>query len=109
MLKVAFFLAVLQIGSFLYLQKPLAAAKARGTKLGNPRIAEARAARKNTGAYAKRTPPEILALIKSLRGQGKTLRTIAEELNRLHIRTPQGFPWHASTVNNQLRPGSASS
>lgn len=81
----------------------LAAAKARGTRLGNPRIEEARAARKNTGAYAKKTPPEILALMKSLHGEGKPLREIADKLNSLHVRTPRGSSWYASTVRNQLQ------
>jgi hypothetical protein len=33
---------------------------------------------------------------------GKSLREIARELNRLNLRTPRGFPWHAKTVRDQL-------
>ena len=95
--------ALLQVKADLATNKfRISKAGRRFSKLGNPRLAEARAARKNTGAYAKKTPPEILALIKSLRRQGQPLRAIADELNRLHIRTPQGFSWYASTVRNQL-------
>jgi hypothetical protein len=34
--------------------------------------------------------------------QGRGLRDITRELNRLNIRTPQGMQWYASTVRNQL-------
>lgn len=53
----------------------LAEAKRRGTKLGNPRLAEARAVLRAT--YDTRRPStEVQALITSLRAQGKGLRQI---------------------------------
>jgi DNA invertase Pin-like site-specific DNA recombinase len=79
----------------------LAAAKARGTKLGNPRAAEVAAlarAAKNT----QTPPPEVLKLMTEWNGQGRSLREITRELNRLNIRTPQGNQWYASTVRSQL-------
>jgi proline dehydrogenase len=37
------------------------------------------------------------------RQQDWTLRRIAEELNRLSIRSPRGRQWYASSVRNQIR------
>ena len=54
----------------------LAQAKARGTKLGNSRAAEAAAiARAAKGSYA--APPEVVNLMMTWRTQGRTLRYIA--------------------------------
>jgi DNA invertase Pin-like site-specific DNA recombinase len=78
----------------------LAQAKARGTKLGNPRIAEARA--KALATQTQRPAPEVLDLITEKRVQGKGLREIARELNRLNLRTPRGNQWHAKTIRDQL-------
>jgi hypothetical protein len=44
----------------------------------------------------------VLKLIADWRGQGKTLRAIADDLNRLQVRTPRGKQWYASSVRNQL-------
>lgn len=79
----------------------LAAAKARGTQLGNPRAAEmiatARAARDFT-----KPAPEVINILAERQAQGKSLREIARELNRLAIRTPRGKQWHPQTVKDQL-------
>jgi DNA invertase Pin-like site-specific DNA recombinase len=79
----------------------MAQAKARGTKLGNPRIAEARA-KALAVKRAIRPAPEVLKLMADWRAQGKGLREIARELNRLNLRTPRGCPWYAQTVSDQL-------
>jgi DNA invertase Pin-like site-specific DNA recombinase len=79
----------------------LAAAKARGTQLGNPRWADsierARAARN-----ANPVPPQIVATILEQRAQGYPLRKIAEHLNALGTRTPRGRPWHPQTISDIL-------
>lgn len=79
----------------------LAAAKARGTKLGNPRAAEA-ATLARAAKNIQVPPPEVLKLMTEWKGQGRGLRDITRELNRLNIRTPQGSQWYASTVRTQL-------
>jgi DNA invertase Pin-like site-specific DNA recombinase len=80
----------------------LAAAKARGTKLGNPRPLDALALA-NAARDLPKPAPEVLALIRSLTAQGKGLRATARELNRLGIRSPLGSQWYAQTVKDQLR------
>jgi DNA invertase Pin-like site-specific DNA recombinase len=79
----------------------LAEAKRRGTTLGNPRLAEARALAAATH-HARRPAPEVLKLMTDWKEQGKGLRQIARDLNRLHIRPPRGREWYATSVRNQL-------
>ena len=79
----------------------LAAAKARGIRLGNPRLEEARR-QARASHHARRPAPEVLALILEWRAQGATLREIADRLNRLNIRPARGRAWYGSSVNNQL-------
>lgn len=89
----------------------LAAAKARGTVLGNPNGAQAlRRARKGNvdaveaikgaaDAAASRLETTLIAI----RGEGHTsLRQIADQLNKRGIRTPRGGAWYASSVRNIL-------
>ncbi len=84
----------------------LAQAKARGQQLGNPRLAEAREAAK-AKHDARRPAPEVLRLMTGWKAQGMTLRDIAQELNRLAIRTPRGSEWYASTVRKQIAAASS--
>ncbi len=79
----------------------LAAAKARGVRLGNPRIEEAR--QKATAAHhATRPAPEVISLMREMRTQGASLRGIADRLNGLNIRPARGRAWYGSSVKNQL-------
>jgi DNA invertase Pin-like site-specific DNA recombinase len=81
----------------------LAQARARGKRLGNPRPLEA--LRLANAARAERKPaPHVRALMTTWHAQGKGLRAIARELNRLDIRTPRGCQWYAGTVKAQLAP-----
>jgi DNA invertase Pin-like site-specific DNA recombinase len=79
----------------------LAAAKARGTRLGNPRFKEALEKARAAIAYA-RPAGEILQLMSEWRNQGAVLTDIAERMNSLRIPTPKGYTWYASTVRAAL-------
>ena len=79
----------------------LAAAKARGTRLGNPHPLEALQLA-NAAKGTQRPAPEVQRLMGQFQAQGKGLREIARELNRLAIRTPRGKEWHPQTVKDQL-------
>lgn len=78
----------------------LAQAKARGTVLGNPRLRDARIA----AAAANRTSAavEVVQLMRDRRGQGDTLRVVAQKLNNLGLRTSRGCEWYASTIRTEL-------
>lgn len=92
-------------------KEALAAAKARGVKLGNPNGAAAlRRAKKGGGALRQmvaknaddfaRTLAPVLA---DLQANGiTTLRATAAELNARGIQTRRGGLWHVSTVRNLM-------
>jgi len=82
----------------------LAAKKAQGVKLGNPRAAEtiglAHAANR---AAADRFAANILPVVRDIQASGATtLQAIATALNARGVRTARGGRWHASTVHNLL-------
>ncbi len=92
-------------------KEALAAAKARGVKLGNPNGAMAlrRAGkgglalqdtvRRNADAFAE----DLRDVVVSIQSEGHTsLRALAEQLNTRGIRTRRGGRWHVSTVRNLL-------
>jgi DNA invertase Pin-like site-specific DNA recombinase len=84
----------------------LAAKKAAGFKLGNPRdMTEVGVAgREALRLEADRFAGEMLPLIESLRAAGMiTLRQISGELNRRGVRTQRGGAWHPDTVGAILR------
>jgi DNA invertase Pin-like site-specific DNA recombinase len=76
-------------------------AKARGKKLGNPNPLEALKTARLATNHLK-PAPEVLNLIHQWKNEGRALREIARELNRLNIKTPRGNQWYASSVKNQL-------
>ena len=87
----------------------LAAAKARGTKLGNPNGARALQGRGNAEAVAAvkaaagAHTAQVLPIVQSIQAQGMTsLHAIAAELNHRGILTARGGQWHATTVKNLL-------
>ena len=92
-------------------KEALAAAKARGVKLGNPNGAAAlRRAGKggdalrakvqdNADAFAN----DLAKVLSDIHAHGHdTLRSIAAELNRRGILTRRGGTWHVSSVRNLL-------
>jgi DNA invertase Pin-like site-specific DNA recombinase len=82
----------------------LAAAKARGVRLGNPHIGAAQA--KGTAsvkAEADRFAANVSPVIVPLRAQGLTLRAIADALNERGIATARGGRWAAAQVADILR------
>jgi DNA invertase Pin-like site-specific DNA recombinase len=81
----------------------LAAAKARGIKLGNPDASAARirAATANRAA-ADRFAGTVRPLIDSLQARGLSLRAIARELDGRGISTARGGKWAAATVRGLL-------
>lgn len=85
-------------------KEALAAAKARGQALGNPRLAAARAvanaaATAGADAHAAAVMP---AIREAQAGGAKTLRAIAAALNGRGIATARGGKWEATTVRNIL-------
>src|SRR6266702_3338830 len=86
----------------------LAARKAQGVKLGNPRNIT-QAAEK--GREAQRTAADqfagnVLPVIESIKAAGATsFGAIAQALNARGIRTARGGGWHSTTVRNLLARG----
>src|SRR5262249_54026180 len=82
----------------------LAAAKAKGVRLGNPKIDVARdQAVAAIKAEANRAAGNVLPIIAEIRKSGATtLRAIAGALNARGVPTPRGGRWHAMSVRNVL-------
>jgi DNA invertase Pin-like site-specific DNA recombinase len=92
-------------------KEALAAAKARGVKLGNPNGAAAlrrcddncRSLRQTVTANADGFADALAPVIAALRLDGhQSLRSLADALNARGIQTRQGGKWHISTVRNLL-------
>lgn len=82
----------------------LAARRARGLPLGNPRFAEASAKghaekKRKADAFAANVAP----VIESIRSSGaRTLRDIAHAMNMRGITAPRGGRWYAGSVKNVM-------
>ncbi|MGM0583286.1 MAG: recombinase family protein [Pseudomonadota bacterium] len=92
-------------------KEALAAARARGVKLGNPNGAAAlrRAGkggaplRKAIAANAEQHAQDLAPVVAELRAEGVTsLRGIADALNERGMLTRRGRRWHVSNVRNLL-------
>jgi DNA invertase Pin-like site-specific DNA recombinase len=80
----------------------LAAAKARGVKLGNPRLAETRD-KANTAsvAAADAFAANVLPIIREIRASGmQSLRGIAKALTARGVKTARGGQWSAAQVSD---------
>jgi hypothetical protein len=71
------------------------------TALGNPDIATARA-KAIAIRNANRPSPHTITLMSDMRRAGRSLWSIARELNGRSISTPGGCRWYASTVKSEL-------
>jgi DNA invertase Pin-like site-specific DNA recombinase len=89
----------------------LAAAKARGVKLGNPNGARALKGKQvgNAEAVAKikadaqQRAADLKGIVAEIRRSGvTTVRGIADELNRQGIHSPRGGTWHPTAVSRLL-------
>lgn len=87
----------------------LAAAKARGVKLGmaNPNIARhqneaVRHSVKTRKAKAVQFADNVRPVIERIAARGASLHQIAAELNERGIKTARGRQWYAGTVRNML-------
>ena len=87
----------------------LAAAKARGQKLGNPNGARALRGLGNAAgiagakASADRHAAQVLPVVAALRAEGITsLKAIARALNERGVLAPRGGTWLATSVRNLL-------
>jgi DNA invertase Pin-like site-specific DNA recombinase len=89
----------------------LAAAKARGIKLGNPNGARAlrgkqvgnKQAVTTVRANAKQRAENLRAIVDDLKSQGTfTVRAMAAELNTKGILTPRGGTWHPTSTARLL-------
>ena len=85
-------------------RQALAAAKARGVALGNPKLHVARrSAVEAVMAGADRFAANVLPIIREAQKAGATtLRDIAEALNARGVVTARGGQWHATSVSNIL-------
>ncbi len=87
----------------------LAAAKARGVKLGQASHANRKASRSKLAALNERQSAAADAhaeplrnVLRALRDEGKTLRQITEKLNASPHKAPRGGAWHLATVQRVL-------
>jgi DNA invertase Pin-like site-specific DNA recombinase len=86
----------------------LAAAKARGTKLGNPRLqpgtkATAAIARQGLVSKAEAFAEDLRDVIESAKEEGLiTLKALAEHLTSLSCPTPRGCAWTPTAVSRLL-------
>ena len=92
-------------------KEALAAAKARGVKLGNPNGAAAlrraqdngKALSRTVTANAERFAGDLVPVIAAIRAEGhRSLRAIAAELNARGMLTRRGGTWQVSNVSAVL-------
>ncbi len=83
-------------------KEALAAAKARGVKLGTAGPRNLRKINDQRHAYASAKAEELRDVIAGLRDHGLSQRAIAAKLNGLGIKAPRGGTWHLPTVQRVM-------
>jgi DNA invertase Pin-like site-specific DNA recombinase len=89
----------------------LAAKKATGARLGNPRNLDEAGAlgRRTLGTEADRLAANVRPIVLEIRAAGtRGLGAIATALNSRGVRTARGGRWHVSTVRNLLARAASS-
>lgn len=85
-------------------KEALAAAKARGQRLGNPDISQAqKIAAKARSAKADTFAANVLPVIREIRGTGASIRQTAQALNARGVKTARGGRWEATQVSDILK------
>jgi DNA invertase Pin-like site-specific DNA recombinase len=85
-------------------KEALARAKARGVRLGNPRLDEVRGkGAESMKAAADRFAANVLPLIQPLRADGRSLREIANALNARGVPTARGGRWAPTQIADILK------
>lgn len=85
-------------------REALAAAKAKGTRLGNPRINDINhQGRKVQADKAQQTAETLADIVLPLHRQGRSLRFIASRLAEQGIKTTRGGTWSASHIRNIIK------
>lgn len=86
-------------------KQALAALKAQGKQLGNrTNLSEAQAkGQASNRGKAKAFAAKMLPIVKQYKAQGMSLTAIADELNRLGIKTALNGTWHQSTLSRLLK------
>jgi DNA invertase Pin-like site-specific DNA recombinase len=79
----------------------LAAAKARGVKLGNPDLKRHNDRQR---ASAQRFARSLTPVVQSIRSQGhSSVRAIRDQLNAMEVASPGGGQWHVPSVHRLLK------
>jgi hypothetical protein len=85
-------------------KEALARAKAKGARLGNPRLDEVRGkGAASMKAAADRFAANVLPLIQPLRAEGRSLREIANVLNERGVPTARGGKWAPTQIADILK------
>ena len=83
-------------------KEALAAAKARGVKLGTAGPENLRAVNDQRHEYAQEHAEKLEGVLKGLRDRGLSQRAIAAKLNELGIQAPRGGVWYLATVQRVM-------
>ncbi len=81
-------------------REALAAAKARGVRLGNPNLATLN---RDCGRRARAFAAKVGPTLEAYRGQGLSQRKMVDALNDAGVPSPRGGRWYAQTLMRVLK------